>query len=201
MAGAHLLGGKRDIAIAKKSDPTYSPIAGGKMKIDKQSIATLAPASALAHMTPIVIGIRVKKTETVQFQMKGMNGTPFTLTPQANPGNNPDARELETVLGVAADEQWLTYDSAYGKDKLGTKFDTELVLSPFECHDSGFRVFVIAVKLAGQSFVTDHFVYGISVLPGKDNAGHPIDSVTRISTPKPKKRPASKKTKKKSKKK
>ena len=53
----------------------------------------------------------------------------------------------------------------------GAKFKTMLRLSPFAVHDNGFQVVTVAFTHANHTFARDNYVFGISLLPGKNNAG------------------------------
>jgi hypothetical protein len=199
MAGAQISGGQREIVITKKpipNNPEYPPLGLNRRKIKKQSEAELKQD---VMKGPIKIGIRVKQSESVEeFKIIGKNGTELTLTPtppQGNPPIDPVADDLAAALGVGSDEKWVTYTSSYDNNKHGKKFDTKLVLNPFECHANGVRVFMIAITYSGLFFANDHYVYGLSILPGEASRGYPIDLT--VAAPQPK--PAAKKKKKKQK--
>ena len=193
MAGAQLTGGKADITIAKKpiaNNPAYPP-SGPKKKIRKESEAQLKTVNVPPGK--IKIGVRVKQTENVeQFEIVGKNGQQLALTPappQETPPNNPVAQDLGTALGVAGDEKWVTYTAQYDPATFGKKFATKLVLNPFECHPNGVRIFTVAITFDGLTFTNDHYVYGISVLPGENSKSFPIS----LGAPGPSKKPAAKK--------
>ena len=192
MAGANWIkGGRRDITIDKKqiaNNPAYPP-SGAKKKIHKQSQAQLK--TMIVPAGKIKIGVRVKQTENVeQFEILGKNGQQLVLTPappQENPPNNPVAQDLATAFGVGYDEKWVTYTAQYDPATFGKKFDTKLVLNPFECHVNGVRTFMIAITYDSLLFANDHYVYGVSILPGENSKGFAIDVGAAAKTPAAKK--------------
>ena len=193
MAGAQLRGGKADVMIATKpiaNNPAY-PASGQKKKIRKESEAQLKTVNVPPGK--IKIGVRVKQTENVeQFEIVGKNGQQLVLTPappQETPPNNLVAQDLGTALGVAGDEKWVTYTAQYDPATFGKKFATKLVLNPFECHPNGVRIFTVAITFDGLTFTNDHYVYGISVLPGENSKSFPIS----LGAPGPSPQPAGKK--------
>jgi hypothetical protein len=196
MAGGDNKGGKPDLVITKKAapnNPSYPP-SGAQKKIQKESRTELTSVQVPAGT--LKIGVRVKQTETVeQFTILGKNGRQLVLTPappQEMPPNNPIALDLATALGVGPDEKWVTYTTGmYDPAVFGKKFDTTLVLNPFDCHPNGVRVFLVAITFQALSFTTDHYVYGISVLPGEHSRAFGIDIGARTSS-KPARKPAKK---------
>jgi hypothetical protein len=38
-------------------------------------------------------------------------------------------------------------------------------------HDNGFQVVTVAFTHANRQFATDNYIFGLSILPGKNNAG------------------------------
>ena len=193
MAGAQLRGGKADVMIATKpiaNNPAY-PASGQKKKIRKESEAQLKTVNVPPGK--IKIGVRVKQIENVeQFEIVGKNGQQLVLTPappQETPPNNLVAQDLGTALGVAGDEKWVTYTAQYDPATFGKKFATKLVLNPFECHPNGVRIFTVAITFDGLTFTNDHYVYGISVLPGENSKSFPIS----LGAPGPSPKPAGKK--------
>lgn len=203
MAGANWVkGGRRDITIDKKqiaNNPAYPP-SGAKTKIHKQSQAQLK--TMIVPAGKIKIGVRVKQTEKVeQLEILGKNGQQLVLTPappQENSPNNPVALDLATAFGVGSDEKWATYTANWNPATFGKTFDTKLVLNPFECHANGVRVFMIAITYDSLSFANDHYVYGVSILPGENSKGFAIDvSATAAQKKSAAKKKASKKKPKK----
>lgn len=192
MAGNWLRGGKRDITVVKRSDPTYPAAGGGNKKIHKESEATVK--TALVPPGRIKIGLRVKQDERVDvFQMIGKNNTGLPLTRQ--PPNDAIAQDLAAALGVAADEQWVTYvsDTNYDPSVYSKKFATTIELNPFVCGPNGVRVLLIAATYHALTFRNDHYVYGVSILPGENSQGFAIDLMAKPKAaakkpPKPKKK-------------
>lgn len=207
MAGAQLTGGKRDIVIGTKqipNNPAYPP-SGLRKKIQKESEAQLTTVNVPPGR--IKIGVRVKQTENVErFDIVGKNAQRLVLAPappQENPPNNPVALDLAAALGVGGDEKWVTYTADYNPATFGKKFATKLVLNPFECHPNGVRVFTVAITFDGLTFANDHYVYGISILPGENSRAFPIDLAAAGPSGKPaakkkvpKKAPKGRKTRK-----
>ena len=202
MAGNWTIGGKRDLTITKKAtpnNPAYPP-SGGAKKIQKESETQLKTVTVPPGV--LKIGVRIKQTETVeQFQILGKNGQQLVLhpaPPQESPPNNPVALDLGTALGVGADEKWVTYTTdLYDPATFGKKFDTKLVLNPFDCHPNGIRVFLVAITYQALSFTNDHYVYGVSVLPGENSKAFAIDVVAAPPAKKHAKKPAKKPAKRK----
>jgi len=196
MAGATFVkGARRDVVINKKpapNNPAYPP-AGARRKIHKQSEVQLRTATAPPGR--IKLGVRVKQAESVeQFEIVGRGGNVLALTPAADPAI---AADLGTALGVAADEKWVTYRADWDPATFGRRFDTKLTLNPFECHPNGVRVFTIAITYDALSFTSDHYVYGVSVLPGENSQGLPIDVGAAAPAKKTAKKTSKKKTAKK----
>jgi hypothetical protein len=154
MAGNFISGAKRDIVITKKpvpNNPAYPPGAGGGKKIQKKSEAKITNPTIPPGV--IKIGLRVRQTETVDtFQLIGKNGQQLALT--ALPAGNPVEADLAAALGVAANEKWIVFRSNgnYNPTTFGKKFDTELVLNPFDCHPNGVRVLTVAATFDALSF-------------------------------------------------
>jgi len=186
MAGAFITGAKRDITITKKpiaNNPAYPPSGGPKPKIQKKSEAKITNPTIPPGV--IKIGLRVKQTETVEtFKLLGRNGQQLPLS--ALPAGNPVEADLAAALGIAADEKWVTFRSNvnYNPATFGRTFDTELVLNPFDCHVNGVRVLTVAATFDALSFANDHYVYGVSILPGQNSKGFSID--VRATAPKKK---------------
>jgi hypothetical protein len=186
MAGNFITGAKRDIVITKKpvpNNPAYPPGAGGAKKIQKKSEAKITNPTIPPGV--IKIGLRVRQTETVDtFQLIGKNGQQLALT--ALPAGNPVEPDLAAALGVAANEKWVVFRSNgnYDPQTFGKKFDTELVLNPFDCHPNGVRVLTVAATFDALSFANDHYVYGVSILPGENSKAFAIDVTTRVAAEK-----------------
>jgi hypothetical protein len=120
------------------------------------------------------------------------SGTVMPLHPQ--PPGDPIAQDLETALGRAADERWATYLADY-QPSYGTKFTSKLRLSPFDVHDNGFQVVTVAFTHANRQFATDNYIFGLSILPGKNNAGIQLGLGGGGATPSSKKPKAARKSK------
>ena len=102
--------------------------------------------------------------------MRFKPGPDGLLPLHVQPADDPIAQDLTTTLGRAPDERWATFLADY--DPLfGAKFKTTLRLSPFAVHDNGFQVVTVAFTHANHTFARDNYVFGISLLPGKNNAG------------------------------
>lgn len=83
----------------------------------------------------------------------------------------------------------MTYTAQYDPATFGKKFATKLVLNPFECHPNGVRIFTVAITYDTLSFTNDHYVYGVSILPGENSKAFSIS----LGAPGPTKKPAGKK--------
>jgi hypothetical protein len=79
------------------------------------------------------------------------------------------SQALQLKLGLRV-KRWATFLADYDP-AFGAKFKTTLRLSPFAVHDNGFQVITVAFTHANHAFARDNYVFGISLLPGKNNAG------------------------------
>lgn len=176
-------GGQHKLAITKKT-LQYSPDPGnpGNVKIEKVSeVEANTPKPIVALQ--LKLGLRVKQIQTVEeFEVRfgpGANGV-LPLHPQ--PADDPIAQDLTTALGRGPDERWATYLADYDP-AFGTKFTTKLRLSPFAVHPNGFQIITVAFTHANHNFATDNYVFGISLLPGKNNAGTQLNLGGGAATP------------------
>jgi hypothetical protein len=164
-------GGQHKLVITKKSlQYPVDPGNPGNIKIEKESdvaAETTLPQEALQ----LKLGLRVKLAQTVElFEVRFKPGADGLLPLHVQPADDPIAQDLTATLGRAPDERWATFLADY--DPLfGAKFKTTLRLSPFAVHDNGFQVVTVAFTHANHTFARDNYVFGISLLPGKNNAG------------------------------
>ncbi len=191
-------GGQPKLAIKKKSlhypvDPS-NPATHKIEKVSDVDADTPPPAGALQ----LKLGMRIKQNQTVElFEVRFAPGANGLLPLHPQPAGDPIAQDLETTLGRATDERWATYLADY-EPAFGTKFTTTLRLSPFAVNDNGFQVVTVAFTHANHQFATDNYVFGISLLPGKNNAGIQLSTGgggatgPAKKTKTPKKAPASK---------
>jgi hypothetical protein len=176
-------GGQAKLVIKKKTVHwPPSPGQPGHNKIEKESEVD-AQTPPPDHAIQLKLGLRIKAAQEVEvFEVRqASTGTAMPLS--AQPPNGPIAQDLEVALGRAADERWVTYLADY-QPTFGTKFTSKLRLSPFEVHDNGFQVVTVAFTHANRQFATDNYIFGLSILPGKNNAG--IQLPLNPTPPKPK---------------
>jgi hypothetical protein len=161
-------GGQAKLVIKKKT-VHWPPGQPGHHKIEKESEVD-AQTPPPDHALQLKLGLRIKAAQEVElFEVRqASSGTAMPLN--AQPPNGPIAQDLEVALGRAADERWATYLADY-QPSFGTKFTSKLRLSPFDVHDNGFQVVTVAFTHANRQFATDNYIFGLSILPGKNNAG------------------------------
>lgn len=159
----NIRGGQAKLVIKKKT--VHFP----PTKIEKESEVE-AQTPPPNHALQLKLGLRIKAAQSIElFEVRQTaSGTIMALHPQS-PGD-AIAQDLETALGRAADERWATYLADY-QPSYGTKFTSKLRLSPFDVHDNGFQVVTVAFTHANRQFATDNYIFGLSILPGKNNAG------------------------------
>jgi hypothetical protein len=164
-------GGQHKLVITKKSlQYPVDPGDPGNVKIEKESdVAAETPLPSQALQ--LKLGLRVKLAQTVElFEVRFKPGPDGLLPLHAQPVDDPIAQDLTATLGRAPDERWATFLADYDP-AFGAKFKTTLRLSPFAVHDNGFQVITVAFTHANRTFARDNYVFGISLLPGKNNAG------------------------------
>jgi hypothetical protein len=190
-------GGQAKLVI-KKKNVHFPPGQPGHSKIEKESEVD-AQTPPPGHALKLKLGLRIKAAQNVElFEVRqASSGTLMGL--DAQPADDPIAQDLEVALGRSADERWVTYLADY-KPAYGTKFTSKLRLSPFDVHDNGFQVVTVAFTHADRQFATDNYIFGLSILPGKNNAGIQLGfgggAPTPAKKPKPVKKAAAKKSKK-----
>jgi hypothetical protein len=164
-------GGQHKLVITKKSlQYPVDPGNPGNVKIEKESDVE-AQTSLPLQAIQLKLGLRIKQAQTVElFEVRFKPGATGVLPLHVQPADDPIAHDLTATLGRAPDERWATFLADY--DPLfGAKFKTTLRLSPFAVHDNGFQVVTVAFTHANHTFARDNYVFGISLLPGKNNAG------------------------------
>lgn len=189
----NIRGGQAKLVIKKKNVhfPPHPP-QPGHQKIEKESEVD-AQTPAPSHAMQLKLGLRIKQAQEVElFELRPAGGGLMAVHRQA--ANDPIAQELEVTLGRAADEQWATFLADY-QPSFGTKFTSKLRLSPFDVHDNGFQVVTVAFTHANRQFATDNYLFGLSILPGKNNAAIQLPLGGGGSTQSGKKPKPAKKTK------
>ena len=165
----NIRGGQAKLNIKKKSVhfPPHPP-QPGHSKIEKESDVE-AQTPPPDHALQLKLGLRINHGQEIElFELRPAVGGVMRL--HAQPPNDAIAQDLEATLGRAADEKWATYLADY-QPSFGTKFTSKLRLSPFDVHANGFQVVTVAFTHANRHFATDNYVFGLSILPGKNNAG------------------------------
>jgi hypothetical protein len=162
-------GGQAKLVI-KKKNVHYPPSPGpaGHHKIEKES-AVDAQTPPPDHALQLKLGLRIKAAQAVELFEVRQASTGTLMPLNAQPPNDPIAQDLEIALGRAADERWATYLANY-QPSFGTKFASKLRLNPFDVHDNGFQVVTVAFTHANRQFATDNYIFGLSILPGKNNS-------------------------------
>ncbi len=192
-------GGQHKLVIKKKTlQYPVDPDNPGYVKIEKESdvdAETSLPAEALQ----LKLGLRIKQTQTVElFEVRFKPGPSGLLPLHVQPADDPIAQDLTETLGKASDERWATFLADYDP-QFGAKFKTKLRLSPFAVHPNGFQLVTVAFTHANHMFANANYVFGISLLPGKNNAGIQLNLGGGGAAP-PKKKTPKKRTPAKSKK-
>jgi hypothetical protein len=159
----NIRGGQAKLIIQKKS--VHFP----PQKIEKESEVD-AQTPPPDHALQLKLGLRIKQAQQVELFEVRQAGSGSLMPLHVQPPNDPIAQDLEIALGRAADERWMTYLADY-QPSFGTKFTSKLRLSPFDVHDNGFQVVTVAFTHANRQFATDNYVFGLSILPGRNNAG------------------------------
>jgi hypothetical protein len=188
----NIRGGQAKLIIKKKT-VNFPPL-----KIEKESELD-AQTPTPDHAMQLKLGLRIKQAQHVEaLELRPAGGGLMAV--HAQPANDPIAQDLAATLGLAADEKWATFLADYDP-AFGTKFNSTLRVSPFNIHDNGFQVVTVAFTHANRTFANDNYLFGLSILPGKNNAALQLPlSGSERSARKPAKKPAKKaKTSKKAK--
>ena len=178
----NIRGGQAKLIIKKKT-VNFPP-----QKIEKESELD-AQTPKPDHAIQLKLGLRIKQAQQVEaLELRPVGGGLMAV--HAQPANDPIAQDLAVTLGLAADEKWATFLADYDP-AFGTKFNSTLRLSPFNVHDNGFQVVTVAFTHANRTFANDNYLFGLSILPGKNNAALqlPLGGSER-SAKKPAKKPA-----------
>jgi hypothetical protein len=189
-------GAELTMKIKNNKPPVYDPV-DPKKKIRKESDVD----TGVGHpqTTFVKIALRIRLTQALQVFRIQFSPDPIDILPLSDPPAaelGPILAELTTVFGTAADEQWVVKYGDY-KKRFGTKFSTTLELDPFGVHPNGLQLVPVVFTHKDRSFAADNYVFGISILPGKDNGGIPLGTALAGTKKKVvKKKPAKKKPKK-----
>jgi len=157
----NIRGGQAKLIIKKKT-VNFPP-----QKIEKESEVD-AQTPKPDHAIQLKLGLRIKQAQQIEaLELRPAGGGLMAVHPQ--PPNDPIAQDLAATLGLAADEKWATFLADYDP-AFGTKFNSTLRVSPFSVHDNGFQVVTVAFTHANRTFANDNYLFGLSILPGKNNA-------------------------------
>ena len=180
----NIRGGQAKLIIKKKTI-NFPP-----QKIEKESELD-AQTPKPDHAIQLKLGLRIKQAQQIEaLELRPAGGGLMAVHPQ--PANDPIAQDLAATLGLAADEKWATFLADYDP-AFGTKFNSTLRVSPFSVHDNGFQVVTVAFTHANRTFANDNYLFGLSILPGKNNAALQLPlSGSAQSAKKPAKKPAKK---------
>ena len=180
----NIRGGQAKLIIKKKTI-NFPP-----QKIEKESELD-AQTPKPDHAIQLKLGLRIKQAQQIEaLELRPAGGGLMAIHPQ--PANDPIAQDLAATLGLAADEKWATFLADYDP-AFGTKFNSTLRVSPFSVHDNGFQVVTVAFTHANRTFANDNYLFGLSILPGKNNAALQLPlSGSAQSAKKPAKKPAKK---------
>jgi hypothetical protein len=178
----NIRGGQAKLIIKKKT-VNFPPL-----KIEKESELD-AQTPTPDHAMQLKLGLRIKQAQHVEaLELRPAAGGLMAV--HAQPANDPIAQDLAATLGLAADEKWATFLADYDP-AFGTKFNSTLRLSPFNIHDNGFQVVTVAFTHANRTFANDNYLFGLSILPGKNNAALQLPlSGSERAAKKPAKKPA-----------
>lgn len=184
-------GGQNKLVITKKSlQYPVDPGNPGSVKIQKESAVDAQTPKPVAPLQ-LKLGLRIKQAQTIeQFEVRFKPGPNGVLPLHVQPADDPIAQDLTAALGRGPDERWATYLADYDP-AFGTTFTTKLRLSPFAVHPNGFQIVTVAFTHANHQFATDNYVFGLSLLPGQNNAGTQLNlgggggGATSAKKPKP----------------
>jgi hypothetical protein len=178
----NIRGGQAKLIIKKKT--VNFPL----QKIEKESELD-AQTPTPDHAMQLKLGLRIKQAQQIEaLELRPAGGGLMAV--HAQPANDPIAQDLAATLGLAADEKWATFLADYDP-AFGTKFNSTLRLSPFNIHDNGFQVVTVAFTHANRTFANDNYLFGLSILPGKNNAALQLPlSGSERAAKKPAKKPA-----------
>jgi hypothetical protein len=178
----NIRGGQAKLIIKKKT-VNFPPL-----KIEKESELD-AQTPTPDHAMQLKLGLRIKQAQQIEaLELRPAGGGLMAV--HAQPANDPIAQDLAATLGLAADEKWATFLADYDP-AFGTKFNSTLRLSPFNIHDNGFQVVTVAFTHANRTFANDNYLFGLSILPGKNNAALQLPlSGSERAAKKPAKKPA-----------
>jgi hypothetical protein len=178
----NIRGGQAKLIIKKKT-VNFPP-----QKIEKESELD-AQTPTPDHAMQLKLGLRIKQAQQIEaLELRPAGGGLMAV--HAQPANDPIAQDLAATLGLAADEKWATFLADYDP-AFGTKFNSTLRLSPFNIHDNGFQVVTVAFTHANRTFANDNYLFGLSILPGKNNAALQLPlSGSERAAKKPAKKPA-----------
>jgi hypothetical protein len=183
-------GGQHKLVITKKSlQYPVDPGIPGNVKIEKESDVAAETPLPLQPIQ-LKLGLRIKQAQTVElFEVRFKPGPDGMLPLHVQPADDPIAQDLTATLGRGPDERWATFLADYDP-QFGARFKTKLRLSPFAAHDNGFQLVTVAFTHANHTFARDNYVFGISLLPGKNNAGVQLNLGGGGGAATPKKTPA-----------
>ncbi len=117
----------------------------------------------------IKLGLRLHQDDGVgRFTIRDRRGRELRLDPAPQ-----HVAELDAGLGRAAGERWLAYETDW-TPQTGVEFATELVLDHHAIPDNGFRVVAVAFTHTDKRFDQDDYIYGVSVIPGRNSRGFRI---------------------------
>jgi len=163
-------GGKPDIELKNKKPPDHS---GGRI-ISTRFVDFHGPVTG--DPIKLKLGIRVKAGHTKVILVITKRGTGDELVLTRLPPADPVVIDLTKALGLANDEQWVAYTATW-EHTYGVNFDSELTLEPFDSIIplNGFEIVTVALCHASQTFEKGNYSYAVSVLPGKNSSGFPLN--------------------------
>lgn len=172
-------GGAPNLVLTQKAPPTHS---GHAVKSQRNANFAGPPPSDVSIGINLGIRIKAAQTPTLVISSKA-TGTAIPLTQLGS--TDPVVGDLNTALGVAADEKWVAYNLTW-KKSYKLKFESDLTLDPFDTiiSDNGFQVVTTALCHDTQTFSGGVYSYAISVLPGKNSSGFPLSMGSATSAAK-----------------
>src|SRR5215470_4687370 len=174
-------GGAPNLVLTQKAPPTHS---GHAVKSQRNASFAGPPPSPSDVSIGINLGIRIKTAQTPTLVISSKATVTSIPLTQLGPAD-PVVGDLNTGLGVAADEKWVAYNLTW-KKSYKLKFESDLTLDPFDTiiGDNGFQVVTTAFCHDTQTFSGGVYSYAISVLPGKNSSGFPLSMGSTTSAAK-----------------
>lgn len=179
MSGGGAGGPQRGMTIKQKS---HSHPGGGIKKKSEVDVTSMLEARSFK------MGLLVDAGQAVTLAITSPPG--FVLTQEGAGG--PVRAELNTAFPPASGKAWVAFTGTY-KHAFGKKFETDIVVSPFNVPPHAFQVLTLVFTYTQKSFVTDHYILATSCLLGSNATAVGIGEIAgskKAPAPSKKKPPA-----------